>query len=55
MKLLTVAEVDELRRSVISLVTEVGLRVEHEQVRALLLGAGCRPAVDGRVLFLSIY
>ena len=51
MKLLSGDEIAVLREQTLSLVTEVGLKVDHEVVQQLLLAAGCTLAPDGRVRF----
>jgi trimethylamine:corrinoid methyltransferase-like protein len=51
MKLLTADEIAVLRDQAVSLITEVGLKVDHEAVQQLLLAAGCTLAPDGRVRF----
>lgn len=49
MKLLTSDEIAVLREKVLALLGDVGLKVEHEEVRGLLMARGCTPAVDGRL------
>jgi trimethylamine:corrinoid methyltransferase-like protein len=49
MRVLSDVDIAELRSQTLSLVTEVGLRVDHEQVQQLLLSAGCTLSPDGRV------
>jgi len=51
MKLLSADDIAVLRKQTLSLVTEVGLKVDHEAVQQLLLAAGCTLAPDGRARF----
>lgn len=51
MRALSDGDIAELRSRTLSLVTEVGLRVDHQRVQRLPLSAGCTLAPDGRVRF----